>query len=140
MSQQGPPEELQQTMKEFLGIRKEMGNELGTFLSMDTGKYGSDSFTRRHYFNLQKDVENFVSRLYRNKMSVTEWENVVDMADSGYVAKVQAIVARAKCILFVGGGAFQKLTLHLYQQLHPDPSDRCVSIVKKCTSSYRLSV
>lgn len=133
---------LQETMKEMLNMRGEMGEEADTFLSMDIGKYGSGSFVKHGYYGHQRDMENFVGSVYGNDMNITDWErtfeSVVETTDSGYIAKVQqAIVVRAKCILFVGGGTFQRHTLHLYQQLHPNPSDRCVRILEKCTSPYR---
>ena len=136
------PHCLQKTLEEVLEMKKEKRARLGTFLSIDAGKYGSVGFIKHNYFNHRKDFEEFVSSVYGGQMNITEWdrtfESVVETTDTGYMAKVQqAIVARAKCILFVGGGTFQRHTLHLYQQLHPDPSDRCVRILKECTSSGR---
>ena len=133
---------LQETLRHMSSMRKrypELGN---TFLSIDIGKYGSKSFAGHGYYGCLKDMEAFVGDAYQGGMNISQWErsfeSVVKGRDAGYMAKVQqAIVARAQCVLFVGGGTFQQNTLHLYQQLHPDPAKRCVHVVKKCTSPYR---
>ena len=69
-----------------------------------------------------------------------EWEKtferVAHSTDSGYIAMLQqVIVTRAKCILFVGGGTFQRHAYNLYRQLNPE--NQCVRILEKCTSPYR---
>lgn len=132
---------LEETLKHIPNMRKSTGLT-ETFLSVDIGKYGSKSFVKHGYYGHQKDMEAFVTSVYRNKMNITDLERTFeDMTwtlDSGYLAKVQqAIVARAKCVMFVGGGTFQKHTLHLYQELHSNPSDRCIRVVEKCTSASR---
>lgn len=113
-----------------------------TFLSVDIGKYGSNSFGHHNYYGHQRDLESFVASVYHDKLNVTDWEktfeSTAETLDSGYIAKMQqALVVRAKCVLFVGGGSFQQHTLHLYQKLHPDAADRCVKIIKSCTSASR---
>ena len=134
---------LKETLKEILNMKKEMMNkETATFLSMDIGKYGSNSFVKHGYYGHQKDLEDFVSDVYGYDMNIRDWErtfeSVVETTDTGYMAKVQqAIVARAKCVLFVGGGTFQRHTLNLYQQLHPDARHSCFRAIEKCTSPNR---
>ena len=112
------------------------------FLSADIGRYGSRSFLRKHYFGHLQEMESFIGKVYRDKMNIGDWErtfeDIAQVFDSGYIAKLQqAIVVKAKCILFVGGGTFQEHTLHLYQKLHPNPSDRCIEVINKCTSKNR---
>ena len=112
------------------------------FLSMDIGKYGSDSFRNKKYFGHLKSMEDFVGKVYQGGFTVRDWErtfeSITHTQDSGYIAMLQLVmVTRAKCILFVGGGTFQRHALHLYQDLHPDPDDRCVTIIERCTSPYR---
>lgn len=112
------------------------------FLSMDVGRYGSESFQNKHYFGHLKDMEEFVGKVYNGKMTIRDWEKTFETIshtqDSGYIGMLQLVlVTKAKCILFVGGGTFQRHALHLYQDLHPDPKDRCVRIIDKCTSPYR---
>ena len=113
-----------------------------TFLSIDIGKYGSDSFKRHNYYGHLKEMINFVSAIYDGNMTVQEWEKTFDdvaqNTDPSYIAMLQkVIVTRARCIIFVGGGSFQRHALHLYQQLHPNPEYRCIIPIKKCTSSSR---
>ncbi|XP_064405555.1 uncharacterized protein LOC135350629 [Halichondria panicea] len=110
------------------------------FLSIDIGKYGSDSFKNKHYFGHLSDMEAFVEKLQGLKLEDWEktFESVTHNQDSGYIAMLQLVlVTKADCIVFVGGGTFQRHALHLYQELHPNESDRCVRIVEKCTSPYR---
>ncbi len=135
------PHCLQETLNKLEILRKET-KTAQTFLSMDIGKYGSKSFIKKDYFGHLKDMEAFVSKVYKGKMDISHWErtfeDITDVRDSGYISMLQqVIVTKAKCILFVGGGTFQEHTLHLYKQMHPNISDRCISIVKKCTSASR---
>lgn len=129
---------IQETLKHIYEVRKST-LLTDTFLSIDIGKYGSKSFVAHGYYGHQQDMESFVKRVYNNQMNITDWErsfeSVAEKLDPGYIAKVQqAIVARAKCVVFVGGGSFQQHTLHLYQALHPR---MCVRTVQKCTSTSR---
>ncbi len=110
------------------------------FLSIDIGKYGSDSFKKKNYFGHLSDMEAFVEKLQGMKLGEweTTFESVTHSKDSGYIAMLQLVlVTKADCIVFVGGGTFQRHALHMYQELHPNESDRCVRIVEKCTSPYR---
>ena len=109
-------------------------------LSTDFGKYGSVSFKRKKYFGHLPDMEEFVEKV--THMRIDDWErtfeSVAHTQDSGYIAMLQLVlVTKAKCVLFVGGGTFQRHALHLYQELHPREEDRCVRVVEKCTSQYR---
>ena len=113
-----------------------------TFLSIDIGKYGSHSFGLKNYFNHLTDMELFVSQVYRGKMDIREWERtfeaVAHTTDAGYIAMLQEVlVVRAKCIIFVGGGSFQRHAFNLYSELHPDKEERCYRVIEKCTTPYR---
>lgn len=132
---------IEETLKEISEF-KSSSNLTEIFLSVDIGKYGSHSFVSHQYYGHQKDMESFVQRVYDNRMDFTDWERsfetIAEKLDPGYIAKVQqAIVAQARCVLFVGGGSFQQHTLHMYQELHPRAEDRCVRVEKRCTSKYR---
>lgn len=112
------------------------------FLSIDIGKYGSHSFVLKNYFNHLADMESFVRQVYRGKLDIHEWERtfeaVAHTTDSGYIAMLQEVlVARAKCIIFVGGGSFQRHAFNLYTELHPDKDERCYRVIEKCTTPYR---
>ena len=43
----------------------------------------------------------------------------------------------AKCIIFVGGGTFQRHAKFLYEKLHP--KEKCVYILKECSKSFKLN-
>ena len=115
-----------------------------TFLSIDIGRFG----TKKYRSGLQPEIEmafrKFFQSLFGMTASVKEWENSFELVagtrDAGYIGLLQkALVSRAECVLFVGGGAFQRHALYLYKQLHPDPRDQCYHIVKQCTRSNKLS-
>ena len=132
---------LQQTLS-YLEKLKQSSGLSDIFLSFDAGKYGSHSFAQKKYYGHYEDLESFVGKVYSGSKNIHDWEKtfeaVSQFTDSGYIAKLQqAIVTRAKCILFVGGGSFQRHALHLYQKLHPDPTDQCILVIEKCTSAYR---
>ena len=132
---------LQLTIDKWQRFKRDTGLNT-TFLSIDIGKYGSISFERKKYYGHLPEMMKFVTQIYGGKMAVHEWERtfeaIAQTTDSGYVAMLQqTIVTRAKCILFVGGGTFQRHAYNLYRQLHPNPEDQCVRILEKCTSPYR---
>ena len=103
-----------------------------SFLAADMGSHGtltSQDSDRAHF-------EDFVQQIYGGPTTVQEWERtfeeVAGTTDCGYIALLQKlIVARSKCVLFVGGGAFQRHTLRLFRKRNP--TNRCIKIVNKCT-------
>jgi hypothetical protein len=115
-----------------------------TFLSIDIGRFGS----KKYRSGLQPEIEisfrKFFQTLFGVSATVKEWEKgfelVAGTRDAGYIGLLQkALVTRAQCVLFVGGGAFQRHALYLYKQLHPELKDQCYRIVKQCTRSNKLS-
>ena len=122
-----------------------------TFLAIDIGRFGSHSFTRGwNGSDLTTEFERFFKALYggvrgaRGKgATVKEWEKTfeetVKTSDPGYVALLQKVlVAQAQCVVFMGGGSFQRHTLHLYQTIHPHTHSQCVHIVRECTPTKNL--
>jgi len=133
------PRCLKLTLEHWQKLKRDTGLNT-TFLSIDIGKYGSISFDRKKYYGHLKEMMDFVTQVYGGKLAVHEWEKtferVAHSTDSGYIAMLQqVIVTRAKCILFVGGGTFQRHAYNLYRQLNPE--NQCVRILEKCTSPYR---
>ena len=115
-----------------------------TFLSIDIGRYGSKKYRSGLQPELEMAFKKFFQTLFGQKESVREWERKFELVagtrDAGYIGLLQKVlVTRAECVLFVGGGAFQRHALILYKQLHPDPRDQCYRIVKPCTRSNKLS-
>ena len=132
---------LQLTMKTMEWMQWKSGLR-NTFLSIDIGKYGSHSFGLKNYFNHLTDMESFVRQVYHGKMDICEWERtfetVAHTTDGGYIAMLQEVlVVKAKCIIFVGGGSFQRHAFNLYTELHPDGEERCYRVIEKCTTPYR---
>lgn len=114
-----------------------------TFLSIDIGRYGSKKWRTSMDPGLKRDFSNLVQNIYGPSASVNSWErtfeDVAMTKDAGYIGLLQkAVVTQAKCVLFVGGGAFQRHALHLYRQLHPGKEDQCLRVVNSCTSSTKF--
>ena len=132
---------IEKTLSQLEQLRAETGIE-STFLSTDVGKYGSSSFSKKKYYNHFHELTQFVQRVYKDRMVLADVEHTLEQVsrtrDSGYIASLQQlIVTRARCILFMGGGSFQRHTLHMYQDLHPRKADQCVHVVESCTSPNR---
>ena len=135
------PRCIAKTLSQLNQLRADTGIEK-TFLSIDIGKYGSSSFAKQKYYNHLPDMIEFVRKVFSGRMAMTDIEHALEQVsranDSGYIASLQqSIVTKAKCILFVGGGSFQRHTFHMYQALHPHIEDQCVRVVKSCTSRHR---
>ena len=132
---------IMRTLSRLEQLRSDTGIE-NTFVSVDIGKYGSISFAKNKYYHHLQDMVEFVRQAYGGRMAMVDVEHTLEdvsrTTDSGYIASLQQqIVTRAKCILFVGGGSFQRHTLHMYQDLHPHMENQCLHVVKSCTSPYR---
>ena len=135
---------LQETLKEWKAFKGDVGMQT-TFLSIDIGKYGSKKFWSNVEPSLSSEVAKFFRSLFGSLMTSKQWEKqfvtVSQIRDAGYIGLLQkVIVTRAKCILFVGGGAFQRHALHLYQDLHRSPGEQCVRVVRPCTSSNKFEL
>lgn len=107
-----------------------------TFLSADVGRLGSGSF-KMAKDDLNRAFSDFFTALYGDKLTVREWEatfeSISGMSHSGYIGILQKVLAsQAKCVLFVGGGSFQKNALKLYRKTHAK-KDWCIYIIKDCT-------
>ena len=133
-------------LKEIVSELDLFKNDTGlsaVFLSIDIGRYGSKKWRTRLDPDLKRDFGNLVQNVYGPSASVSSWErgfeDIAMTRDAGYIGLFQkAIVTQAKCILFVGGGAFQRHALHLYRQMHPRMEDQCLRVVNSCTSSTKF--
>ena len=109
-----------------------------TYLSMDVGKYGSYSLTDKNLKEYQTYIhlyENFIREVLGPDSSIEKWEHgfesVASSLDSGYIGSLQKIlVAKARCVVFSGGGSFQKHAKFLYDGIH---KNKCVKIVQSCS-------
>ena len=132
---------LKEIIAELNSFKRDAGVN-GTFLSIDIGRYGSKKWRTSIDPELQQEFSTFIRKIYGPATSVNSWErtfeNVAMTKDAGYIGLLQkAIVTQAKCVLFVGGGAFQRHALHLYRQLH-SKSKECLRVVSSCTSSTKF--
>jgi hypothetical protein len=105
-----------------------------TFLSADIGRLGSDTYK----FQEMLAFSEFFSVIYGNQLTVKQWEatfeRVSSLSQSGYIAMLQKTIAsEAKCVLFVGGGSFQRNALQMYRKRHAG-KDLCIHIVESCTA------
>ena len=133
---------LEQTIKYTRKLVEESG--IGTtFLSIDIGKYGSNSFRNTgDSSDLREEFAKFFMNFYGGKLTIHEWERTFEDTshtnDSGYIALLQKMITvQAKCVIFVGGGAFQKHALNLYQSSRPK-EEWCIRIIKECTTDKNL--
>ena len=135
---------LQETLRQWEAFKTDVSLQT-TFLSIDIGKYGSKKFRSNVEPSLSIEVAKFFRGLFGSLMTSKQWEKqfvtVSQVRDAGYIGLLQkVIVTRAQCILFVGGGAFQRHSLHLYQELHRSPGEQCVRVVRPCTSSNKFEL
>lgn len=101
-------------------------------ITLDIGKYGSDTTNMK----LSSDSKAILSPLFGNTSSAfLEWENTFSQATNGeensaYIAALQRIlVSRAKCLVLVGGGTFQRMSFDDYIINHPDKKDQCINVI-----------
>lgn len=135
------PRCIRKTLFQLEQLRKDTDIQ-NTFVSIDIGKYGSISFAKKKYYHHLPEMMEFVRVANRGKMAMADIERTLESVsgttDSGYIAGLQQlIVTRAKCILFMGGGSFQRHALHMYQELHPHRQDQCIHVVESCTNPNR---
>ena len=121
--------------KTLLGSSEENSTSAGIFLTLDIGKYGSNSMEwvlGLDKYNLSSrsqdvitSVKNVVPLLYNGKWTFRDWENSFtqatdDIDNPGYIASLQRTIAsQADCLVLLGGGDYQRLALHDYLENHP---------------------
>ena len=107
------------------------------FVTLDIGKYGSKSLRSIGLENVKnntKYISKLLSSVYGGPWNFEEWENSFTQAtggivDSSYIAALQRTVAsKAECLILVGGGMFQELTMRKYMESH-DQEDWCIHFV-----------
>ena len=131
---------LRETLTQFQQFKKEAHLD-NAFISIDIGKYGSKKWRKGAEADISREVLNLFHGVYGTDKSIKEWEegfeSISGTRDAGYIGLLQkVIVSRAQCVLFVGGGAFQRHALHLYRNLHR--GSVCARVVQQCTSSSKF--
>ena len=118
----------------YLQSKRSFGKPLVT---LDIGRYGSKSIRRVGRGRLRSDME-YISELLSSvnygQWSMREWEDSFTEAtggieDSSYIAALQRTLAsKAECLVLVGGGMFQELTMRKYMESH-EKADWCMHLV-----------
>ena len=111
-------------------------------VTADVGYYGSGTWNRTmrtatgEFPAITAQVQEAVERLYAGSWSFQEWEDSFAEAtggvkDRGYVAALQrALASQAACLVLLGGGSFQALSLTSYlHRTASQPHTRCVHLV-----------
>ena len=118
-------------------------NTSSVFVTADVGLYGTNTWMwalhnpHKHEFPaITAQVQEAVERLYAGSWSFQEWEDSFAEAtggvkDRGYVAALQRVLAsQAACLVLLGGGSFQALSLTSYlHRTAGQPHTRCVHLV-----------
>ena len=92
--------------------------------------------------SLKAQTLNTIQVLLNHKMSFERWEkSFVEAAggvtNRGYIAALQRVIAsRADCLVLMGGGSFQDLTLQDYIHFHKDRDKWCIRLI--CTHNEAL--
>ena len=104
------------------------------FVTLDVGKFGSKtlkSFGIEKTKNDTKYINRLLSSVYDHHWNTKEWEDSFTEAtggieDSSYIAALQRTLAsKAECLVLVGGGMFQELTMRKYMESHKK-ADWCI--------------
>ena len=108
------------------------------FVTLDVGKYGSKtlkSVTEPDKLrNDTKYINRLLSSVYDHHWNLKEWENSFTkstggIVDSSYIAALQRTLASsAECLVLVGGGMFQELTMRKYIEIHKK-EDWCIEFL-----------
>lgn len=140
------PHCLDQLTKHYGMVRNKTGINL-TFLSIDVGRYGSHTLKstlkkRTESISIEEQFQKFFVEIYGNSLPIPQWESSFKdfsrSTDVGYIAQLQKqVAAQAKCVVFMGGGCFQKHALRLYQFSH-SRDKWCIDIVNECTRNDEL--
>ena len=123
-------------------VKAELGIK-DVFVTSDIGMYGSITwggtldpqlFHNGLMARVEEQIKHTMERLYKNKWTFEKWEKSFVQAtggvkDRGYIAAVQrGIASQASCLIMLGGGSFQYLTLKSYVG-HTEPHKRCIRLV-----------
>lgn len=111
-----------------------------TFLSMDIGTHGSFSLMekdRSRYSPFVELYEGFIRTVLGPQATLRTWEmgfeEVSSHRDSGYIGSLQkTLAAQSRCIVFTGGGSFQKHAKYMYERVVPKRK-QCVSVISECS-------
>ena len=127
-------------VKSLWGIAVEKYNLKHTFLTSDLGKYGSFSWTAPSQLlsaKFQQDIirTTNMSSSYTDTLD-SSFEDITHADGRVEVAWTQSIVAaNARCVIFLGGGAFHGLLYNLNGALHMN-RECFIAFGEECTNDY----
>lgn len=107
-----------------------------TLFFSDIGQHGSMKWKNTYALKFSQYVHNSINLTLSLEQVNSILEGLTDSKDSVQIAFLhQQLVARATCVVIVGGGGFQSHTVHTYLHLHE--GQECYSIRgSNCASSY----
>ena len=129
-------------VKNLWTFARERYNLKETFLTSDLGKYGSFSWTAPSQLlsaKFQQDIirTTNMSSSYTDTLD-SSFEDITHADGRVEVAWTQSTVAaNARCVIFLGGGAFQGLILNINGALHKD-RECFVYFDKSCVEYIKL--
>ena len=120
-------------------LRKQDGFSSHPFLTHDIGPYGSSTLQKKiaskkvpSFEFFEEGMNRTMQQLYGHAWTLADLEESYSeiSENEGYIAALQRNIASdADCLVLLGGGNFQDLTLHDYIRKHPNVKGRCVHIV-----------
>ena len=127
---------LQEAVEIIKSLQKQDGFSSRPFLTHDMGLYGSVSLQKRHPKNIvfEEGMNRTMQQLYGHAWTLADldksYSEISENVNEGYIAALQRNIASdADCLVLLGGGNFQDLTLHDYIRKHPNVEGRCVHFV-----------
>lgn len=131
---------LNKTLMKWKKLKKASGIQK-TFLSMDIGQYGSYSLIEQKgdtkYLPYISLYSKFFKDLFGSYATIKTWEmgfeEMATKKDPGYIASLQkTIAAMSKCIIFTGGGSFQRHAKYIYEKVNRN-NKKCTIIIQECS-------
>ena len=107
-----------------------------TLFFSDIGKHGSMKWNNMRALEFSQHVQNSIKLTLNLEKVNSVLEDLTESMDSAQIAFLhQQLVARATCVVIVGGGGFQSHTLNTYLHLHK--GQECYSYRgSTCDSTY----
>ncbi|XP_065916373.1 uncharacterized protein [Dysidea avara] len=114
---------------------------LGAFVTVDVGLFGTNGDphyqTGKHMpitSPVYRATIQFMREMYGGSpdWSLEQWEQTFlsvlgDKNDTGYIAGLQRTIAtKGTCLIVVGGGSFQQLSVDLFENFHQEQKQKCL--------------
>lgn len=134
---------MERCLLEAIKATRDVSKSGRPMITIDIGKYGNAKWELVSFLKNQANVKKMTEQtksllkpLFGDKStSFKEWEDSFAQITNGeengaYIAALQRTLAsRAKCLILVGGGTFQKMSFVDYILNHPNKEDQCVNVI-----------